>query len=177
MKYQTTYTDDEYIMMGDEMENVVTTLENCALRYPNHTIDMRAGKILQEILNDKSCKTICCMAGHYLLGKITKPLFSYYGDNTNILTDTNGTELNYLHGADMLANDMGFDNKNHMAAWADENPNIWGNEWGGYLFAANVAYNIDREEFMTLGKIVNHLKGVSQRLRDPGKRIAIADQK
>ena len=172
MNEQITFTDLEYQVMADKMEKAINTL-SCARRYPNPTISMNTASIYQDVNEDKSCNTIGCMAGHYLLGKMTKVTVKHFNDETKILTDIKGKELHFADGANLFARDLGFSNKDHIKKWANNNPHIWGNKWGGYMFSTDSAYDNYSKDKLTLDTIIKHLSTVTERLRNPSKRITL----
>ena len=177
MNQQTTFSEEEYLVLADKVDKVAKILESATRHHTNTTLDMHAGIIVQTMNRDEACKTVACMAGCYLIGKIQKPIFKAYTCGTNILVNDKGRALTYQDGANTLARDLDFNDKSHLKAWADDNPTIWGNKYGIHMFTSVIAYNNVQTEKATIRDVINHFHSISDRMRDPNKRIAATNQK
>ena len=78
------------------------------------------------------CGTVHCTAGWYAVAN---------SDRQVIKDKINQGCVDFRDGADLMAIDLGFDNTYDLKCWAYENPEIWGNEDGRWLFAKDEAYN------------------------------------
>ena len=171
MNRQITFSEKEYLVLADKIDEVTRVFETATERHANTTLSMGSGIIVQTMSNDEPCKTIACVAGCYLLGKIQKPIFKAYTCGSNILTNDKGKSLTYQDGANTLAKDLDFNNKSHLQAWADDNPAIWGNKYGIHMFTSGMAYINVQAEKTTIKDVIDHFRSVSVRMRNPNKRI------
>lgn len=89
------------------------------------------------------CGTPLCHGGWYCIGK--------------------GLEDNWKGGMRAIAEDLGFDDEQVLKTWANQNPQIWGNEYGGSMFCDGVAFGKKHDNGFTLQTIINHWKGVKKR--------------
>ena len=165
--------------MSEDMDNAAAVLHNVTEQYPGNRISMQTTRISQKeegALGE--CETISCMGGFYLLGKTANPIFIKNPlNNDKHLAGDIDIYAGYHEGAEMFAADIGFDGVHQLCAWAKDHPDIWGNNYGDYLFNNGRAYNVPDSQHPTILNIISHLHNVAERLRDPSKRIAFCDQK
>lgn len=90
------------------------------------------------------CGTTHCIGGWYLIAK--NPLDKYGRD--------------FLDGADLMAEDLGFIDHVDFEYWARRNVRTWGNDSGGTIFSSCSAYNNSK----TLADAITHLESVRDRL-------------
>lgn len=96
---------------------------------------------------DHPCGTPMCHGAWYALVRCKNEAFSYY-----------------LQGADMMAEDLGFQ-PGLLEEWAEDNPEIWGNEYGRSMFSAEYSFTDDTgPELTSLSQIIDHWRGVQSRL-------------
>ncbi len=53
-----------------------------------------------------------------------------------------------------------WDEKSPIETWAEENPKIWGNEYGGEMFSSQSAFNNDLDKALAHRDIIEHWKQV-----------------
>jgi len=90
-----------------------------------------------------ACGTVHCVAGWYAVATLHHSI-----------------PLDFSDGAHAMAVDLGFENKWRLEDWARDNPKIWGNSYGSYMFYSDSAYN----DAKTLQEVIKHLQGVRNRL-------------
>lgn len=104
----------------------------------------------------EKCGTILCHGGWYTVAScILLPFIS----------------ASYERGADKMARHLGFKDMIGLQRWANKNPEIWGNRYGGDMFCSKSAFfgkrTLSEEDTkFSLQTIINHWKGVYQRLYD-----------
>lgn len=125
-----------------QMQSVIDTLEQAVeLAERNCPVDMGEGKIYR----DHPCGTPMCFAGWY-----------------GLVTSNKG---NFLEGRSKIVNALGFKCSYELKKWAGENPEIWGNKYGLFMFSDDRSFTGDSDtEIPNLQYIINHLKGVKERL-------------
>ena len=79
------------------------------------------------------CGTIHCHAGWYALAHSWDLKSHYLNGRFEFVTD--------LTGVGNMCRDLGFDTEQGLLLWARCNPEIWGNEYGDYMFASRRAFN------------------------------------
>ena len=88
------------------------------------------------IKNRHECGTVHCVGGWYAIANLDRP---------EIKDRFKKGFVGYSDGADLMAKDLGFANRDCLQTWAFDNPEIWGNPRGGSMFAYESAY--DNEGF------------------------------
>lgn len=104
---------------------------------------------LSHIYIDR-CGTVCCHGGWYA-----------------IATSNIGDKTSFLQGAIRMAEDLRIAN-NLITQWAANNPEIWGNSDGLYMFSAPYAFFHKEKRpqgARTLQDIVDHWTDVYERLK------------
>lgn len=96
---------------------------------------------------DHKCGTVHCVGGWYAVAVINHYAHEF---------------ISYTYGADIMAKDLGFRDHESLELWSEYNPEIWGNEYGSYMFIHKDAYNYAE----TLYEVVEFLKGVRDRSPD-----------
>lgn len=114
---------------------------------------MMEGKVSGQ---NHECGTVHCVAGWYAVA-------IRYSDKFIKLKIEN-KECRFFHGASKIAEHLGFKYRNELEIWAENNPEIWGNNDGFYMFSEESAYNgmADRTDKMSC--VIEHLEGVRDRL-------------
>ena len=113
------------------------------------------------------CGTVACMAGWYYLTMKEEDFKEMPG-----IFDI-GPHDAYGIGAKSLAYSLGFSNKDLLKKWADENPDLWGNEFGESMFSHELAYGKESSyEILTVKEIADHFFGVGNRLMAMEKKNA-----
>lgn len=102
---------------------VADALDNAIKKHPDMELDMTEGDVQSA---SHPCGTTHCHAGAYLIGAIEIEKWEYY---------------DYGEGADLMALNLGFDNWRLLAYWAKQNPNIWDNHFGDFMFCDAVAFD------------------------------------
>jgi hypothetical protein len=77
--------------------------------------------------------------------------------------------FDYLHGARWISFELGFEPLPGFFAWdlrewAQDNPQVWGNEFGWDLFSKNRAFGKNDYQRLTLKHIADHWLKVAKRL-------------
>lgn len=86
----------------------------------DHPLGMMVGTVSQYNI----CGTYLCHAGAYYASKIIIP---QKGDD-------------YKDGAATMAYDLGFSGYMELEEWAKTNPDVWGNEYGRWMFCSAFAF-------------------------------------
>jgi hypothetical protein len=83
-------------------------------------------------LESYRCGTVHCMAGWYAVANL---------DRKFIDNKIKKGCVGYEDGAELMADDLGFDYRYELDNWAHDNPKIWGNKRGGDMFESDLAYD------------------------------------
>jgi hypothetical protein len=94
-------------------------------------LDMDEARVYSK-KNKHKCGTVHCVAGWYAVANL---------DRKEIKTGMEEGFVRYEDGANLMADDLGFNNLVDLSTWAHDNPEIWGNDWGGSMFTKKIAYN------------------------------------
>ena len=73
-------------------------------------------------------------------------------------------DTEWVEGTDLLGTFLGFRDSCELTKWAQENPEIWGNEKGNDMFYTGCAFGLDFKIF-SAKRILNHWEGVLERLQ------------
>jgi len=73
-------------------------------------------------------------------------------------------EDHYIYGAQALAQFLGFLDEEALRQWASDNPGIWGNEHGYYMFHKPFAFDQERDTF-SVTVLIDWWEGVANRLK------------
>ena len=152
-------------------------VENDNHKYGTTILDMSE----EQIVNDH-CGTTACHAGWYLLAK-TKvkhewracftPEGSYYKkDSVFLMSKDKQERINYFGGCSLMARDLGFKQESELTEWAERNPDIWGNEYGRFMFTSPDAFRFPNGGEVTLEMIADHWQAVSDLLEDREEKNA-----
>ncbi len=76
----------------------------------------------------------------------------------------------WYHWAGTLANFLGFKDKIGLMDWAKDNPKLWGNKYGDYMFCCDgwQAFTNSRYKKLTHIDIINHWKQVLKKVEEEG---------
>lgn len=129
-----------------QLDVVIKNLEK-AFELAKHDapVNMQQGTIKETKKN--FCGTPMCHGGWYAIA-----IFNKLDDK------------NFSHGAEKIAEHLGFQNDNELENWAADNQEIWGNEHGDAMFISNWAFNNVNDSVFTLQTIIDHWKGVRERI-------------
>lgn len=111
--------------------------------HKNHVVEMTYGEF-------NLCGTVACHAG-------------WFGVASTNLNDFCPSRF-WVSGAWRLAFHLGFESLMALRRWADENPDIWGNSFGTYMFHQMRAFNRSTDARSDLERIAHHWIGVAERL-------------
>lgn len=105
------------------------------------------------------CGTVNCVAGWYVVAKGT--------EDPETMRHIRGNHVDYEYGAMLMAEDLGFRNEDELRAWAEDNPEIWGNKHGGSMFSRYDAYTgiFDIRVTCEYSDIITHWAKVADRLK------------
>ena len=125
-------------------------------------IDMKVASVKPQ--EEHLCGAPACVGGWLciLFKKTEEDLF------------TTSTEkfVYYKKGAKEFAKKLGFENGAELQDWAKENPQIWGNECGGFMFCNGIAYietdtgRTVTNDNITIKDIIHKWRCVAKRLRE-----------
>ena len=110
--------------------------------------------VVSDHTDGHQCGTIHCHAGWYALAHSWDLKSHYLDDGSETVT--------YSKGMGNMRRDLGLGSRGSLEEWAQSNPEIWGNEYGDYMFASRRAFNYEGK--LTLQKIVDHWGEVGMRL-------------
>ena len=85
-----------------------------------------------------------------------------------ISKETASVLYTFHDGAKIMARDLGFKSAGELSRWALENPGIWGNKNGTYMFTSFAAFGVTDEGPITqlpLSMIASHWRQVALRLQ------------
>ena len=119
----------------------------------------------EEVVDDghHSCGTVHCAAGWYALAFKGTPRWERAHAKSE-------GHISYDYGGDWMAEDLGFSRDDWPSTWASENPEIWGNTMGIYMFNDSRAYGDGEEtEAESLRDIYDHWTRVRGRLAKEGE--------
>jgi hypothetical protein len=94
-------------------------------------LDMDEGRVYSEVDN-YDCGTVHCVGGWYAFANLRRQV---------IKSRIKHGYVSFKNGAKLLANDLGFANQFILEDWANDNPRIWGNINGYYMFSSESAYD------------------------------------
>ena len=136
-----------------------------------------------------NCKTLACHGGHFLLAHLIEDPEAR--EHTNFREFTGPTPLDHEYfdlkteghwynswcdGATLMAERLGFrrddkdtnsDIQERLVTWAEENPDLWGNENGSEMFQHAAAFSKDcsRKNEDAVRNIAKHWRAVGERIR------------
>ena len=138
-------------------------------------------------IEKEPCGTLCCHAGLFSLaramdkdGWIMWPYkWKSLGKNFEDGRDTarlmfEGQKnsdfyerVPYVAGECAMNQFLGYekDDKDDLTTWADENPELWGNEYGGQMFSWDGAFDMD-DNGTTVEVILKHWRKVADRIEE-----------
>ena len=102
----------------------------------------RVGVDMDRVLVDPACRASSCHGGWYGIARGCQSVFD--------------------KGVDRMAHDLGFRGRHDLTTWAEENPDLWGNRYGEWMFGLEIAFGCTRDT-ITMTKIINHWIGVNNR--------------
>lgn len=98
--------------------------------------------------DDYQCGTIACHGGWGCV------IFNTGGD--------------YLHGANAIAEFLGFEDHHEFRNWAHNNSKYWGNEYGALMFDSEgyLAFGFGEGDPVTVNDVGDHHVGVGKRINE-----------
>jgi hypothetical protein len=137
--------------------------------------DVKDMKVDMGSTDKPTCGTCGCHAGLISivaqdlpeLKEIYKPLYLLECDPVG------GTESQYIFyiWADALAVFLGFIDNRGLLFWAEYNPKLWGNKYGGRMFGSFLAFTDDEDKQLTHRDIIEHWKQVLANIENKGVKI------
>ena len=133
----------------------------------------------EESIRKSNCDTVACHAGWYMYNTYRHTgYWSYFDDREGVYKPAKigvmvitkpkiVRALYFQEGADFMAKDLGFSSRFDLQQWARENPYIWGNRYGGWMFSFDgecAFLNQDEPTELTLSVIADHWESVAGRL-------------
>lgn len=125
---------------------VAETFRQAIKRYPQIGLNMMA----PSVNDNHTCGTVHCHGGTYALMKCD-------------LTKT----LDFLDGANQLAEDLGFSGNRELRTWAQFHEDLWGNSNGESMFSQRLAfYSYERfDGANNISDIADHWQEVGDRIK------------
>ena len=80
---------------------------------------------------------------------------SWYATSKKVYRKSDGDCFGFIHGANMLANDLGLEDWHVLIRWALTNPELWGNQMGHKMFGKFSAFQENPDDEVTLKSIIN----------------------
>ena len=112
-----------------------------------------------EINHLGECGTIACHGGWYAYAKMRQEREGEYIPMKGPIYS-----LGFWIGANSLAVDLGFEDRQELEDWAHDNPEIWGNYFGHDIFVFTRAFGDDDD--LTIHDIIDHWRNVADRIED-----------
>jgi hypothetical protein len=78
------------------------------------------------------CGTVHCVGGWYAVANLNRKF---------IKDKFNEGFVGFTDGAELMAQDLGFRYRHYLKNWAEQNPKIWGNEKGCFMFGSASSYD------------------------------------
>lgn len=137
-----------YIPSQEQWQKVIDTIKSVLPRASSEA-NFNIG---YGIVHGEPCGTICCVAGWYMVAKVSPE---------EAETLSNG---HWIFGKDALAGDLGFKDGQYFKTWANENVELWGNRCGYNMFMDIYAYNSGAPGAYakTLQDVINHFEFVKK---------------
>lgn len=129
---------------------VANQIRKAIEEYPNMKLDMHEGRVKSL---DHACGTTHCHAGIFLLGE----------DNFQ-MHEINGF-WDYTQGIQLMTERLGFAHKDDLRDWAKNNPELWGNENGYWMFSEVDAFNYAK----SVSEIADWWSDVADRIEEYNK--------
>ena len=154
-----------------ELRDVIATLEQFTDE-AKYTLDMND----VGINKDPSGRVSTTLVGLYTLARCPGDWSEPQKDGNRWYCGPDGLEYSWAQGADEMSHDLGFPYSEYrededctfLEQWARNNPELWGNEYGGNMFLGSRAYGVDSA---TVSDVLDHLRSVADRL---AQREAVA---
>jgi len=136
---------------SDQVLKVVETMKKVMYRAGN--------KGALNMYQPEVCGTVNCVAGWYVVAKGT--------EDPQTLKYIRENHIDFEYGAMLMAEDLGFNSEEELMAWAKDNPEIWGNESGDFMFSRYRAYTGKPDIHVTCEytDIIAHWAKVAERLK------------
>lgn len=159
-------------MNENKLKEFVIASNDLPYHIKNNIVDMESTK-------SPTCKTPGCHAGLVsIVASDLHELKECYNKRCQRISNTYTIDhinykYNYEYWADALAIFFGYDwakpvEYDCLTTWANDNPEIWGNCYGGYMFNEGIAFGQSNNKF-THSVIIDHWSGVLDRLNKKGK--------
>lgn len=129
-----------------QIEKVIENFERVLDMYPNGVLNMMEGLVNE----DKHVSgTVHCHGGFYAIGCF----------------DTRKREVDFMDGANKMANHLGFKTERVLENWANKNRELWGNIFGNSMFTERCSFTPgDKELAENLRDIIDHWYEVHDRV-------------
>ena len=146
-------------------------------------------------INQTECGTCACHAGWYALATTEH---EWDGSYAHFKDEKGGwaPAITYGYGADRMAEAAGYESRYKLEEWAHENPEMWGNGYGGGMFSDSRAFGYfeydeggDEEgggrpegdgtpqsASFHIGAIADHWEGVYERLCEKARQKRTDDR-
>ena len=191
------------------IRKVADRLQTVLERYPEAQLEMSQPSITRP--KDHPCRTVACHGGYYLISyedewlkdSTETPWVIWNGEpivsreNEFLVAHSLNPELmpSYKRfdespfdlGAEQMAKDLGFSNHAVLEDWARDNPDLWGNSYGGDMFKDEYAFIEDCDDYedeyafiedcddyepvtVTLFSVIEHWRRVGNRVEQAIKQ-------
>jgi len=141
------------------LREIADTLEEVQKKYPEGIVDMREAPV-REISTGKECGTIHCFAG-------------WYGVAHPEMFDEHDNYWGYATPATIISNLLGFAHSTLLEEWCYDNPTLWGNKNGKYMFNSVRAFlpEDSAEDIYIRSRTIITLHIIAQWLYDVAERV------
>ena len=156
-------------MKSKDLRKVVERLKGVAhLADRKNSVQMNVATI--DVHEQHPCETISCFGGWYAIARF----WEWEGVKGTYIGESLGqneceTRIDFHNGADQMAKDLGFEDNEELEKWAEENPDLWGNEYGVRMFHDGQAFGMDPYVEPQFRDIVAHLETVADALESKEK--------
>lgn len=147
------------------LDKVAGKLEHIALNLESRGETIDLDLTVSSITFNAQTRTTCgCIAGLYLL-EDSQTCYKETGPGTYRLIDANLPDLylSFACGMEKIARDAGFNEVQDLKLWAMQHPELWGNDFGWYLFIKTSAWSTNGKP--SIHDVTGHLRAVAGRCR------------
>jgi len=140
-----------------QVQALIARFESVIKKWPEGVLDMDEPDVRS---GQHNCGTTHCHAGWYAVAYIDEGR-----EFPPEVEDNNMRRITCIDGIDLMSRDLGFRKPVDLRSWAQRNPEIWGNEFGDFMFCKASAFGPEGgDDAENMQDIVAHWKTVLKTL-------------